>query len=182
MVPVTYPWPAPPHRPAEDYKSRRAARARPIALGLGAWQPRSSALGKASRRRPCGEVSDPSTRAARALGTRLPSPQSRMKGNEENHNKNRLALPRLCCVFGAPAACCTNERGICHPGVELGAEACLALRRAVARWGLRGRARRKEPGGGTARLGAQLAPHPHTPFSKRLPRGAPKLKRPTVSS
>lgn len=110
---------------------------------------------------------------------RPPSLQSRTKGNEENHNKNRLALPRLCCVSGAPTACCTHQRGICHPGVELGTEECLAC----GELGLPGRACgteldcRMERGGGTARLGAQRAPHPpHPLFKDGLPREPPNSK------
>lgn len=170
------PQPLDPYPARGDYKSRRAQRARPAALGLGAWRPASSVRGKASRRRPCGEVSDPLVLRARWERARLP-PLSRMEGNEESHNKNRPALPRLCCVSGAPTACCTPERGICHPGVELGAEACPAPRRAAAHRGLRSRARRMGPGGGTARLGAQRAPHPPTPFPKTSSPGESPVSR-----
>lgn len=55
------------------------------------------------------------------MGTIPPSPFSRVKGNEENPNKNPpSSLLCVWCLFSLlhPRAC--------HPGVELGAEACLA--------------------------------------------------------
>lgn len=96
-----------------------------------------------------------------------------MEGNEESRKKNCPALPRLC-VSGATAACCTHERGICHPGVELGAEASPAQRRAPRGCGaeLAGWDRV------VARLGwAHSECHtPTLPFQRRAPPGSPNLK------
>ncbi|XP_027958239.1 sterile alpha motif domain-containing protein 13 [Eumetopias jubatus] len=142
--------PAPPAGGGLQVPACRAP-ARPAAPGLGAWRPPSSARGKASRRRPCGE--------------------------ETKKTTIKIALPSLVsAVSGAPAACCTHERGICHSGVELGAEACLAPRRAAARRGCGAEL------AGWDRVVARLCWAPserHTPtlpFHRRAPRGAPKLK------
>lgn len=42
-----------------------------------------------------------------ALGTRPSYPCPGWKKSQESHEENCPALPRLCCVSGAPAACCT---------------------------------------------------------------------------
>lgn len=101
-----------------------------------------------------------------------------MKGDEENRNKNRRVLPGLCCVSGAPAVCCTHQRGICHPGVELGTEACLAPRRAGARGGLRRRTRMQDGTRWWHRLAGRTASAtpPHSLFKDRLPREPPNSK------
>lgn len=79
-----------PAPPAEDYKSRRAARPPAGCSGLGAWRPPSSARGTASRRRPCGEVSDPLVLPGRwGCARPLPSPGCK----EVKKNTIKTALP-----------------------------------------------------------------------------------------
>lgn len=117
-------------------------------------------------------------RATRALGTR-PSypPLSRMEGNEESHEKNCPALPRLCCVSGAPAACCTPRVCYLSPRSRSGGRSVPAPWSAAAPRGLQGGASRRGAGGGKARLGAYRAPHLPTPFPKMSSPGGPPVPK-----
>lgn len=69
-------------------------------------------------------------------------------------------------MSGASAACCTHERGICHPGVDWRAEVCPARRRA----GL--------AGGCGVELAEwnRVAAHPHAPFPKAGCPGSPQTQ------
>lgn len=117
-------------------------------------------------------------RATRALGTRSSYPPlSRMEGNEESHEKNCPALPRLCCVSGAPASLLYPRVCYLSPGVEVGAEACPAPRSAAAPRGLQGGASRRGPGDGQARLGAYRAPHLPAPLPKMSSPGEPPVPK-----
>ena len=90
--------PSDPRPEGGDYKSRRAPRARPGALGLGAWRPASSAPGKASRRWPCGEVSNRSCYEGTGNAPVLPHPVQ--DGRKRRKPREKLPCPpsSLLCV------------------------------------------------------------------------------------
>ena len=117
-------------------------------------------------------------RATRALGTR-PSYPPCPGWKETKKATRKTALPSLvsavCPVLlqlVVPPECV-----ICHPGVEVGAEACPAPWSAAAPRGLQGGASRRGTGDGKARLGAYRAPHLPTPFPKLSSPGEPPVPK-----
>ena len=175
------PQPLDPYPARGDYKSRRAPRARPAALGLGAWRPASSVRGKASRRRPCGEVSDPLVLRARWERARLP-PSPGWK--ETKKATIKTALPSL-----VSAVCPVLLQLVAPPSVE---SVTLEWNWGQKRARLRGELRLTGGCGAelagwdreVARLGwAHSERHtPLLPFQRRAPPGSPQSQGRTVSS